>query len=48
MALAGLAIANADSAPGRRLQAPEILELLKRTSLLGEARMLRGNNWIPK
>ena len=48
MALAALAIANADPAPGRRLQAPEILELLKRTNLLGEARLLRGNAWAPQ
>ena len=47
IALAALAIANADSAPGRRLQAPEILELLKHTSLLDEARLLRGNTWVP-
>ncbi|MBZ5546447.1 MAG: M20/M25/M40 family metallo-hydrolase [Acidobacteriia bacterium] len=48
MALTALAIANADSAPGRRLQAPEILELLKRTGLLDEARLLRGNSWVPQ
>jgi len=48
MALAALAIANADRAPGRRLQAPEILELLKRTGLLDEARLLRGNSWLPQ
>ncbi len=46
--LAALAIANADSAPGRRLQASEILELLKRTGLLDEARLLRGENWVPQ
>jgi carboxypeptidase Q len=48
MALAVLAIANADPGPGRRLQAPEILELLKRTGLLDEARLLRGNSWVPQ
>jgi hypothetical protein len=48
MALAALAIANADQAPGRRLQAPEILELLKRTNNLDEARLLRGDSWVPQ
>jgi Iap family predicted aminopeptidase len=48
MALAALAIANADPAPGRRLQASEILELLKRTGLLDEARLLRGDSWVPQ
>jgi len=48
ISLAALAIANADSAPGRRLQASEILELLKRTGLLDEARLLRGENWVPQ
>jgi carboxypeptidase Q len=48
IALAALAIANADPAPGRRLHAPEILELLERTSLLDEARLLRGNSWVPQ
>lgn len=48
MALAALAIANAEPAPSHRLQAPEILELLKRTGLLDEVRLLRGNNWLPQ
>ena len=48
MALAALAIANADPAPGRRLQAQEILELLERTSLLDEVRLLRGSRWVPQ
>ena len=46
MALAALAISNVDPAPGRRLQAPEILEVLKRTGLLDEARLLRGESWM--
>ena len=48
MALFALAIANADPAPGRRLQPPEILELLRRTNNLDEARLLRGDSWVPK
>ena len=48
MALAALGIANADPAPGRRLQPPEILELLKHTGLLDEARLLRGDSWVPQ
>jgi hypothetical protein len=48
LALAALAIANADKAPGRRLQAPEILELLKRTNNLDEVRLLRGASWVPQ
>lgn len=48
MALAALAIANADPAPGRRLQASEILELLNRTGVLDEARLLRGDSWVPQ
>lgn len=48
MALTALAIANADPAPGRRLRAPEILELLKRTNNLDEVRLLRGGSWVPQ
>ncbi len=48
MALAALGIANADPALGRRLQPPEILELLKRTGLLDEARLLRGDSRAPQ
>lgn len=48
IALTALMIANADPAPGRRLQAPEILELLKRTNNLDEARLLRGDSWVPQ
>ncbi len=48
MALTALAIANADPTPGRRLQASEILELLKRTSLLDRVRLLRGDSWVPQ
>ena len=48
VALTAPGIANADPAPGRRLQPPEILELLKRTGLLDEARSLRGDSWVPQ
>lgn len=48
MALTALAIANAEPMPGRRLQAPEILELLKRTRLLERERMLKGSSWVPQ
>jgi|SRR5215469_6107983 len=48
IALLTLAIANAERAPWRRLQAPETLELLKRTGMLGEARLIRGESWVPQ
>lgn len=48
MALAALATAKDDATLGRRLQASGILELLNRTNLLNEARLLRGSGWRPE
>ena len=48
IALMAAAVANSDPSPGRRLQPAEILQLLNRTHLLEEVRLMRGSNWIPE